>query len=127
MVTVYIVDGARFNKVRAKNDFGRITFVNDSNRNLKQFQPPQGQTQFNNNSQNIVYNPIIQPPPQPYNQLGAQQTSMNTNFGGNMLTQTPEIRRNTMSTDTNFRFTQTPKVERNMMGTSINKVHQDPV
>ena len=46
-VNVYIVDGSSFNIVKAKNNNGRIHFINDSIQHLKQFQPSVGTMQMN--------------------------------------------------------------------------------
>merc|ERR1711954_209751 len=134
-VTVFVVNGTRFNKVQAKNNFGKINIVDNSNLNLKQFQPPLGANQYSGinpiqQKQYNVYNPIIQSQPQPYNNTGVQQTSMNMDFGGKMLSGPLKIERNTMGTYTNFgenTETQTDNITHLNKGTSVEKVYQDSV
>ena len=89
-VTVFVVNGTRFNKVQVKNNFGRINIVDNSNLKLKQFQPPLGANQYSGinptqQKQYNVYDPIIQSQPKPCNNIEVPQTSMNIDFGGNML------------------------------------------
>ena len=134
-VTVFAVNGTRFNKIQVKNNFGRINIVNDSNLNLKQFQLPLGGNHYSGinpiqQKQYNVYNPIIQSQPQPYDNAGVRQTSMDIDIGGNMLSGSLKNERNTMGTKTNFgenTETQTGNIKQLNKGTSIDKVYHDSV